>query len=291
MTQKETITLVCPDCLVLDKEVVLGELQRLEMSGKLECEECGAEYDVVEGIPILVPALHSSRLNLPDSSMDQEHLQYETKATKRVADILANNSSRLALDVGCGKGPYTDCFEGVNVELDINYYFVDQARRAGSNETGDSYGVVADARYLPFARDTFDLVFSSNLVEHLPAADIEKALAGMKRVGCDSVQIDVPNEKGFIKLVKRIATRLGLYGSPDYEDESLTHQSHFSPADLRRMGFEVFGCVGWVTRERIDHPRLWSVYDRIVWRIPWFAGTLIGIIRMGARSPCRGDKN
>ena len=87
------------------------------------------------------------------------------------------------LDVGCGKGfllhDITQAVPGVEVTgIDISEYAIANAKE----EVKDRLSV-HNARELPFADATFDLVFSINTLHNLPCYDMEKALREMQRVG------------------------------------------------------------------------------------------------------------
>lgn len=70
--------------------------------------------------------------------------------------ILANAQRELSvLDVGCGEKPYEDCFEG-HFYVGLNY----------GMEAADP-DVVADAMRMPFSSGVFDVVFSTQVIEHV----------------------------------------------------------------------------------------------------------------------------
>lgn len=259
-------------------DVPLGDLVDIARAESIACPSCGVDYKVIDGIPVLVPARYAGPNNTPAESIDKEHLEYENEATKRVARLLSANRRNLSLDAGCGKGTYSDEFGRDLVLLDSNFFFVSEAVKR-CDGARSCFGVVADVRCLPFAQGTFDLVFSSNVIEHLPSSDVARAIEGMKRATREILQVDTPNERGLIGLLKSAMARMGVYGRSDYADESLSHQTEFSPAALRRLGFDVSGCIGWVTRKRIRLGPLWDLYDPVASRVPYLAGTLIGIWR------------
>lgn len=66
------------------------------------------------------------------------------------------NVQPLVIDVGCGEKPYADLFEG--------------ARYVGLNYGMDnaSPDVVGDAQLLPFKSNCADIVFSTQVIEHVP---------------------------------------------------------------------------------------------------------------------------
>jgi len=232
-----------------------GDIARSE---SITCSSCGAVYRVIEGIPILVPGQYAGPNNTPAEAIDREHLEYEDEATRRVARLLSGNRKNLSLDAGCGKGTYSGEFGENLVLLDANFFFVREAVKR-CDRARSCFGVVADVRCLPFSTGTFDLVFSSNVIEHLPSSDVTCAIDEMKRTTREILQLDTPNEHGLVRLLKSAMARVGVYGGSVYQDESLRHQTEFSPAALRRLGFDVSGCIGWVTRKRIRLGPLWNL--------------------------------
>jgi SAM-dependent methyltransferase len=62
----------------------------------------------------------------------------------------------VVLDVGCGERPYRDLFENTRY-IGINYGL-----------EGASPDVAADAQALPIAAESVDVVFSTQVIEHLP---------------------------------------------------------------------------------------------------------------------------
>jgi protein-L-isoaspartate(D-aspartate) O-methyltransferase len=87
------------------------------------------------------------------------------------------------LDVGCGKAfllyDLTQAVPGVQVRgIDISEYAIAHAK-----EEVRSSLEVANATHLPFADDSFDLVFSITTLHNLYCFDLEKALCEIERVG------------------------------------------------------------------------------------------------------------
>lgn len=62
----------------------------------------------------------------------------------------------LVIDVGCGEKPYADFFEGARY-LGLNY---------GTDDA--SPDIVGDAQRLPLKNDCADIVFSTQVIEHVP---------------------------------------------------------------------------------------------------------------------------
>ena len=232
---------------------------------------------MISGIPVLVPEQFRLQINLPEGAVDAEHSEYHMEQTPRVAELIRRNSGRLSLDVGCGKGTYSDCYSGDLVLADANFRFVEEAVDDCGAEKA-CLGVVADIRCIPFPDDVFDFVLASSVIEHVPTPQLELVWSGLKRVAT-VVQVDVPHESGLIRIVRAFLTSMRVYEREAYEDEVLRHHTDFSPANLEGEGFTVSGCIGWSSRKKIPVPLLWSVYDLAVRRLPIFAGTLIGLYK------------
>jgi ubiquinone/menaquinone biosynthesis C-methylase UbiE len=87
------------------------------------------------------------------------------------------------LDVGCGKGfllyEFTQAVPGIVVcGLDVSEYAIENAK-----EEVKPHLRVGDAKALPFADNSFDLVVSLNTLHNLYCYDLEAALREMQRVG------------------------------------------------------------------------------------------------------------
>jgi protein-L-isoaspartate(D-aspartate) O-methyltransferase len=87
------------------------------------------------------------------------------------------------LDVGCGKGfllyEFTQVVPGVEVAgLDVSQYAIDHGK-----EEVRPFLFAGDARALPFADGSFDLVVSINTLHNLPCRRLDRALRELQRVG------------------------------------------------------------------------------------------------------------
>ena len=112
-------------------------------------------------------------------------------------NVIMSLEPESLLDVGCGIGKLVKDLndEGIYTvgcdfahTLKYNYW------------RGDPHFMQADARKLPFATDSFDIVFSSDFFEHVPEDDIERVRKGMFRVSKRLVVARVAYEA---KLTKR----------------------------------------------------------------------------------------
>lgn len=272
------VPVICVECKLEGVLTPLGSMEELCAPGNREvtCERCNSTFRVFDGIPVLVPESLMRPANVPQSNENIEYQEFDTHATKKVAHLVQSFSRGISLDIGCGKGPYTEYFEGPVVVTDINFHFVQEAElrhRKGQRVTG----VVADARVLPFPPCSFDFVFCSEVIEHLDQFEVIPALAEMKSTANEHVCIDTINPSSFLETIRRLLVYFGVFGGKDFEDEALMHHSEVTARILRREGFSVRGCIGWVSRDRIRLGLLWDVYDLFVWRLPFLAGTIVGI--------------
>lgn len=86
------------------------------------------------------------------------------------------------LDVGCAKGfmlhDFRELIPGIQVEgVDVSHYAIENAK-----EEVHSFLKVADARQLPYADRSFDLVISINTIHNLELSELIHALKEIERV-------------------------------------------------------------------------------------------------------------
>lgn len=118
---------------------------------------------------------------------------------------LAPGSGELLLDIGCNWGRWSISAARAGyraVGLDPSFEAIVAARRIARQLGAQSRYVVADTRRLPFADDTFDVVFSYGVLQHLSkrdvAAAVEEIRRTLKRGGYSWVQM--PNALGVRNL-------------------------------------------------------------------------------------------
>lgn len=105
----------------------------------------------------------SSRLQKRNNSiLSRAYLVYRAlwpllaAAAHRAMTECSASELPLVIDVGCGERPYTDYFEGAHY-VGLNYDM--------SNASPD---IVGDAQQLPFKKNCADIVFSTQVIEHVP---------------------------------------------------------------------------------------------------------------------------
>jgi ubiquinone/menaquinone biosynthesis C-methylase UbiE len=96
-------------------------------------------------------------------------------------DLAAMRGDESVLDVGCGNGRYLEALQtrghrGLVCGADLSVGMVRKARLV----SGDDPLLVSDARALPFATDSFDIVLAMHMLYHVP--DRAVAIAELRRV-------------------------------------------------------------------------------------------------------------
>ena len=181
----------------------------------LRCGGCGRRHPIVDGIPVLLPQGAVAQVEQEEHAYtagdaynvgaDENRAWLEIGLYKRdlVAKLLHGRVPRASIDVGCGDwGLHQDVFAAVGTRLavagDVSLKLVRHARDHASAPLRVHH-LVFSAEALPFREDVFDLVYCSEVLEHLDHPD--RALAEMARVGGGGRCIlTVPNEKLVGKL-------------------------------------------------------------------------------------------
>jgi SAM-dependent methyltransferase/uncharacterized protein YbaR (Trm112 family) len=125
---------------------------------------------------------------------------------------LSESRGRRLLDIGCGWGRW--CVAAARkgyapIGLDPSLDSIEAAVRVADQLGVSAEYVVGDARYLPFAAGTFDVVFSYSVLQHFDKRDVRLSLDEVRRVlkpGGRAV-IELPNAFGVRNIYQQARRR------------------------------------------------------------------------------------
>jgi SAM-dependent methyltransferase len=123
---------------------------------------------------------------------------------------LGPGDGRSLLDVGCNWGRWTIASARAGFRptgIDPSKKAIAAARRVAEQLEVAAEYVVGDARELPFADESFEVVFSYSVLQHLPKDDVRVVVGEIKRVLKPGGQawIEMPNARGLLNLVRLVA--------------------------------------------------------------------------------------
>lgn len=177
-------------------------------------------------------------------------------------DRLKVKNGMKILEIGCGGGHFTnmikryfpDC-EVYGIDLDENH--INFAREKCRELKLDVKYSVADVRSLPFESETFDLVYSHTVVEHVPFDDFIREQWRVLKTGGDLVitRVDMvrKNDKPFTVLEDEIGD---LYASLKLEPQA-TVAKYLEDPDM--------------TMRRLHEYKFRDIdfkYDRVIYYMP-----------------------
>lgn len=178
--------------------------------GNLICQY-GCSYPCVDGIAVMLleeskklPGVYYENKNMaknpviiPEGSKVDPFVQQAVAGTcglmyrkmiNRLNDYpipelpLEEGKGEYFLDIGCNWGRW--CIAAARkgylpVGIDASLETIQASCRVARQLGVDARYVVADARYLPFAENSFDLVFSYSVLQHFEKQDVKMALSGI----------------------------------------------------------------------------------------------------------------
>ena len=109
--------------------------------------------------------------------------------------------------------------------------------------------------------------------------ELKKAISELKRVLKKNglLIITTPHKNSFTTFVREYIISQVL--PKERIDPNFIMGVARSQKDLKQHGFTTKGCLGWVTYRAINNEFLAQFLDLILWNIPFFSGTLIGIYK------------
>ncbi len=165
-----TSILRCPNC-------------KSNLTGKLECKKCNIQYPVIRGIPRFV----NSEFYVENfgfqwnkhkrTQFDDEKEKPSETFLRRIGLTPELVKDKLVLDAGCGAGRYSDVVSrwgGYVVGVDLS----SAVETSYENLAHKGVKILqADIMNLPFAEETFDVIFSIGVLHHTP--DTKKAFEAL----------------------------------------------------------------------------------------------------------------
>lgn len=154
---------------------------------------------------------------------------------RRLAEILTLVSERIGgriVDIGCGDGilleEIRDIGERGNLPLSLIGLDISLARLKRARKRSNAQVVIADASHLPFADSAYDLVFCSQVLEHLP--EPEKALTELGRIvkATGVVIISLPMASWHVIITSKLGGKVAFL-------DEVEHIREYSHANMERF--------------------------------------------------------
>lgn len=117
--------------------------------------------------------------------------KFWTETVKRFRDHYRLSETASLLDVGCAKGFMLYDFKKLMPKLQIAGIDISPYAHEHAMPEVKPLIKIGNARELPFADKSFDLVISINTVDHLPLAECKQAIREIQRVSKGSAFISV----------------------------------------------------------------------------------------------------
>ena len=153
----------------------------------MRCLHCSQQFPLVDGVLRFVDAqeyagsfgfqwLKHDRTQLDDESSRRSELDFTEKTGLTREDL----RGKLVLDVGCGMGRYADVMTRWGARI-VGIDLSCAVEAAARNLKGREAAILqADVFRLPFAPESFDLIYSLGVLHHTP--DCEKAFKSLPRL-------------------------------------------------------------------------------------------------------------
>ena len=175
---------VCPSCR-----------SRLEATaGRLRCTsaKCGMEYDVVEGIPILLPEKLAKEHQLAIDVWSKEYRillkegsfdfidRYALSDFALISDHIGRNDRQILLEMGCGRSRLSSIAAENGCKtfgLDISLDGLLLAKRFFARKGIYGHFINGDMYSIPIRSNSVDILFGGGVIEH--AKDTQRIVNAM----------------------------------------------------------------------------------------------------------------
>lgn len=152
---------------------------------------------------------------------------------------LSDGSGKFLLDIGCNWGRWSISAAKKNyyaIGIDPSFEAIRAARRVASQlGMKNVHYIVADARYLPFSANSFDIVFSYSVLQHFDKDEVKRALSGISRIlkKRGTCLIQMPNKFGIVNLIFQFMAK--------FKKPQLFDVRYWSPLELKKTFNELVG--------------------------------------------------
>lgn len=148
------------------------------------------------------------------------HPRFWTETVRRFRDYYQLAPDAELLDVGCAKGFMMHDFKQLMPDLRIAGLDISEYAREHAIDDMKPYIQTGNARALPFADQSFDLVISINTIHNLALEDCRQALKEIQRVSRRHAFITVDawrNEEERLRLMNWNLTALSYMSTTDWK--------------------------------------------------------------------------
>lgn len=181
------------------------------------------------------------------SNFEKEYYEFngfwEEKSLKHIDVERIKNAINLiptdvktVLDVGCGNGIFTNKLK----EMSRYDFVVGIDRSKAALHYVKTEKILADIGNLPIKSETFDLVVSMEVLEHLPVESLSKAMNEISRVTKKYILISVPNRENIMNNLIQCPKCLTIFNYC-YHMRSFDEDNLISLFD--RMGFSLLNIL------------------------------------------------
>lgn len=171
--------LCCPEC---KSDLTLREKEYLVCTG------CGMKYNIIEGIPILLP--HSITkdvlLSLHKWDAGYENIDYQKMFDEYKKKYMSDTINQIKLhyslqkndrylEIGCGPGFLGTYFASEELRvsgIDISFTALRIAKKLYSDMGFDCFLVCGDINQMPFKDNLFGLIYGGGVIEHFKSTEL-----------------------------------------------------------------------------------------------------------------------